>query len=365
MIRAESEKGVHCSLIRFDKDERKKDMKLVKTVDAVGQILCHDITQIIPGKFKGPVFQKGHIIKEEDIPVLLSVGKENLYIWENNENMMHENDAAAVLYDLCKSDHMHPSDVKEGKIEVIADVDGVLKIDRKKLLAVNSLGEMMIAARHGDFPVKKGGKLAGTRIIPLVIEKEKMEKAREVSGGGRILRILPYHHKRVGIVTTGNEVYKGLIKDAFTPVLEKKLSEYDTEIIGHEITGDDHVMITAAIKKLLNIGADMILCTGGMSVDPDDRTPLAIKNTGAEIVTYGAPVLPGAMFLLSYFGEEKIPVIGLPGCVMYAKRTIFDIVLPRIMADDILDKADFDRLGEGGLCLNCDVCTFPNCGFGK
>ena len=340
-------------------------MKLVKTEDAVGQILCHDITQIIPGKFKGPVFRKGHIIKEEDIPVLLSVGKENLYIWENNENMLHENDAAAVLYDLCRSDHMHPSDVKEGKIEIIADVDGVLKIDRKKLLAVNSLGEMMIAARHGDFPVKKGDKLAGTRIIPLVIEKEKMDKAREAAEGGQILWILPYHHKKVGIVTTGNEVYKGLIEDAFTPVLIRKLSEFDAEIIGHETCSDDHEMITAAIEKLLDRGADLVLCTGGMSVDPDDRTPLAIKNTGASIVTYGAPVLPGAMFLLSYLGEKKIPIIGLPGCVMYAKRTIFDLVLPRLMADDIIGKTDIDRLGEGGLCINCDVCTFPNCGFGK
>ena len=338
-------------------------MKLVKTEDAVGQMLCHDITQILPGKFKGPVFRKGHIIIEEDIPVLLSVGKENLYIWENNENMMHENDAAAVLYDLCKSDYMHPSEVKEGKIEVIADRDGVLKIDREKLLAVNSLGEMMIASRHGDVPVRKGDKLAGTRIIPLIIEKEKMEKAKQAAEGGRIFRILPYHHKKVGIVTTGSEVFSGRIEDAFTPVLIRKLSEFDTEILGHEICSDDSVMITAAIEKLLQMGADMVLCTGGMSVDPDDRTPLAIRNTGARIVTYGAPVLPGAMFLLSYFGEKNRPIIGLPGCVMYAKRTIFDIVLPRLMADDLISKAEIDRMGEGGLCLGCDICTFPNCGF--
>ena len=338
-------------------------MKLVKTEDAVGQMLCHDITQILPGKFKGPVFRKGHIITEEDIPVLLSVGKENLYIWENNENMMHENDAAAVLYDLCKSDYMHPSEVKEGKIEVIADRDGVLKIDREKLLAVNSLGEMMIASRHGDVPVRKGDKLAGTRIIPLIIEKEKMEKAKQAAEGGRIFRILPYHHKKVGIVTTGSEVFSGRIEDAFTPVLIRKLSEFDTEILGHEICSDDSVMITAAIEKLLQMGADMVLCTGGMSVDPDDRTPLAIRNTGARIVTYGAPVLPGAMFLLSYFGEKNRPIIGLPGCVMYAKRTIFDIILPRLMADDLINKAEIDRMGEGGLCLGCDICTFPNCGF--
>lgn len=340
-------------------------MKLMKTEDAVGQVLCHDITQIIRGVSKGPVFRKGHIITEADIPVLLSVGKDHVYIWENDETKLHENDAAQILYEMCAGDHMHPSDVKEGKIELIADMDGLLKVDTKKLNAVNALGEMMIATRHGNFPVKKGDHLAGTRIIPLVIEKEKMERARKAAGDGRILNILPFHHKRVGIVTTGSEVYYGRIKDTFTPVVLDKLAEYDTEVTGQKLCNDDHAMITAAIMKLIGEGADLILCTGGMSVDPDDRTPLAIKNTGAESITYGAPVLPGAMFLLAYYGDKKIPVCGLPGCVMYAKRTVFDLVLPRLLADDIMTKEDLDRLGEGGLCLNCKECTFPNCGFGK
>lgn len=340
-------------------------MKLMKTEEAVGQILCHDITQIIKGVTKDAVFRKGHVIREEDIPVLLSVGKDHIYIWENNENMLHENDAAQILYDICKNEHIRPSEVKEGKIELIAECDGLLKINREKLYAVNSLGEMMIAARHGDFPVKAGDKLAGTRIIPLIIEKEKMERAKEAAGGAPIFEIKPYLHKKVGIVTTGNEVFYGRIEDTFTPVIEQKLAEYDTEIIGHEVCDDNHEHITAAIKKLLEAGADMVVCTGGMSVDPDDRTPLAIRNSGARVVTYGAPVLPGAMFLLAYYGEQNIPVMGLPGCVMYAKRTVFDLVLPRIMAGEVLKKEEIDALGEGGLCLSCPVCTFPNCGFGK
>jgi molybdenum cofactor synthesis domain-containing protein len=340
-------------------------MKCMKTEDAVGQILCHDITQIIPGVSKGPVFRKGHIIREEDVPVLLSCGKDTVYIWENDETKLHENDAAMVLYEICRNDHMSASEVKEGKLELIAQVDGLLKINRKKLIAVNSLGEMMIATRHGNTPVKKGDHLAGMRIIPLVIEKEKMERAKEVSGGGPVLTLLPYHHKRVGIVTTGNEVYHHRIEDSFTPVLKQKLSEFDTEIIGHEVCDDNHERITAAIRRLLDAGAQMVLCTGGMSVDPDDRTPLAIRNTGAEIVTYGAPVLPGAMFLLSYYGEKRIPICGLPGCVMYAKRTIFDLVLPRLLADDEVTREEIAELGEGGLCLHCPVCTYPNCGFGK
>lgn len=340
-------------------------MKLMRTEEAVGQMLCHDITKIIPGKVKGPVFRKGHIITEADIPVLLSVGKDHVYIWENDETMVHENDAAQILYELCCSEHMHPSEVKEGKIELIADCDGLLKIDREKLHAINALGEMMIACRHGDSPVKKGDKIAGTRIIPLIIQKEKMERAKEAAPGGRIFRILPWQEKKVGIVTTGNEVYYGRIEDTFTPVIIRKVEEYGAEVIGHEICSDDHEKITAAIRKLLDAGATMVLCTGGMSVDPDDRTPLAIRNTGARIVSYGAPVLPGAMFLLSYYGENDVPIVGLPGCVMYAKRTVFDLVLPRLIAGDLVEKEDLDRLGEGGLCLNCDVCTFPNCGFGK
>ena len=343
-------------------------MKLIKTEDAVGHVLCHDITQIIKGVTKDAVFRKGHIVTEEDIPVLLSVGKENLYVWEKEEGMLHENDAAEILRQICQGEHMHPSDVKEGKIELIADIDGVLKIEREKLRKVNSLGEIMIASRHGDFPVKKGDKLAGTRVIPLVISEEKMQQAKDVTAGGVIFNILPYKKKKAGIVTTGSEVYYHRIKDTFTPVLEEKLAEYDIEIGGHEICNDDPQMIENAIRSLLADGCNMIVCTGGMSVDPDDRTPYAIRQVTGEIVSYGAPVLPGAMFLLAYYreeGKEVIPVLGLPGCVMYSKRTIFDLVLPRLTAGEILTAEDLNILGEGGLCLNCPECTFPNCGFGK
>ena len=342
-------------------------LKEIRTEDAVGSVLCHDITQIIKDQKKGVLFSKGHVIKEEDIPLLLSVGKEHLFVWEKKEGILHENEAAQILYDICAGESMHGSDISEGKIELIADEDGVLKIRRDALLAVNSLGEMMIASRHGDFPVKKGDKLAGTRIIPLVIEKEKMDRAVEAAGNEPIFSILPYHEKKVGIVTTGSEVQKGLIQDTFTPVLRDKLYEYPTEVVGQTTPGDDKEQITADILKFIENGADMVICTGGMSVDPDDRTPGAIKDTGARIVTYGSPVLPGAMLLVSYYEKDgkSIPILGLPGCVMYAKRTVFDLVLPRVMADDEIMAEEIAALGEGGLCLNCKVCTFPNCGFGK
>ncbi len=339
-------------------------MKLIKTEDAIGQVLCHDITQIIPGVTKDAVFRKGHIIREEDIPVLLSVGKEHLYIWEYDENTLHENEAAEILRDICMGPGMRATLPKEGKIELIAERSGLFLADIQKLRAINSQGRMMIATRSPGFPVHAGDKLAGTRIIPLVIEKTAMQAAKSLAGNAPLLRLLPIHKKRYGVVTTGNEVYKNRIQDAFTPVIERKLSEYGCTMMQHVTLGDEPEAITAAIRSMLDNGAELVICTGGMSVDPDDRTPLAIRNAGVKVVSYGAPVLPGAMFLLSYT-ETGIPVCGLPGCVMYAKRTIFDIVLPYLLADEPVTVEQLAALGAGGLCLNCEICHYPNCGFGK
>ena len=339
-------------------------MKLVRTEEAEGHILCHDITQIVKDVKKGVAFKKGHVVRKEDIPVLLSIGKEHLYIWETDDTMLHENEAAEILYKLCENQHMAPSEVKEGKIEVIAECDGVLKVDVEKLMAINSIDEIMIATRHTNTPVKKGDKLAGTRVIPLVIKKEKMNQVKQVAGAEPILTLRPYVSKRVGIVTTGSEVYKGRIKDAFGPVIRKKLEPFDVEILGQVIVDDQVEMITEAIESFLAQGADMIVCTGGMSVDPDDVTPTAIKSTGSTTISYGAPVLPGAMFLLAYY-KDSIPIMGLPGCVMYAGATIFDLVLPRVMTGEKLNKMDLVRLGHGGLCTGCKPCTFPHCSFGK
>lgn len=339
-------------------------MKLIKTVDAVGQVLCHDITQIIKGVTKDAAFRKGHVIREEDIPVLLSMGKDNLYVWERDENMLHEDEAAEILRDMCINQNMSPTAPKEGKINLIADCDGLFIADTERLFKINSFGRMMIATLPSGIPVKKGEKIAGTRVIPLVIEREVMEQAKALAGDEPLLRLLPIKKKKFGLVTTGNEVFHGRIKDTFSPVVIEKMAEYGCELMGHEISDDDHERITACIHKLLDAGAEMVLCTGGMSVDPDDKTPLAIKNTGANIISYGAPVLPGAMFLLSYMDDER-PVCGLPGCVMYARRSIFDIVLPFLLCDEPVTEQMLAGLGNGGLCRNCPECHFPNCGFGK
>ena len=339
-------------------------MKLMKTKEAAGQILCHDITQIIKGVTKDALFRKGHVITEGDIPVLLSLGKDHIYIWEDSENMLHENDAADILRKLCQSENMQATEPKEGKIDLIAAADGLLLIDTERLRTVNSLGEMMIATRAPGFPVKRGDKLCGMRVIPVVIEKEKMEQARRAAGDEPLLKLLPIKQKKYGLITTGNEVFHGRIKDDFSPVIQEKLAEYGCEMAAHEVLNDNHEKITAAIKSMLNAGVDMVICTGGMSVDPDDKTPLAIKNAADTVVSYGAPVLPGAMFMLAYMADGR-PVCGLPGCVMYARRTIFDLVLPHLLADAPVTAQWLAGLGNGGLCLGCQECYFPNCAFGK
>ena len=339
-------------------------MKLIRTQDAVGHVLCHDMTQIIPGQYKDVRFRKGHVVREEDIPVLLSMGKENLYVWEMVPGMVHENDAAERLCALCENRHMIRSQVKEGKIELSAAADGLFRVDTVRLNQINLLEDIMVATRHGSRAVRKGDKLCGTRVIPLVIEEEKLRRAEEIAGERPLLELLPWKLKTAAVIATGSEVAKGLVEDAFTPVVVRKLAEYGIEVTRTSKPGDDMACITEEILNAREAGVDMILCTGGMSVDPDDRTPGAIKSSGARIVTYGAPVLPGAMFLLGYY-EDGTPVMGLPGCVMYAKATIFDLILPRVAAGVPVSREDIASMGEGGRCRGCGDYTYPNCGFRK
>ena len=339
-------------------------MKLIKTEDAVGHVLCHDMTQIIKDQYKDARFRKGHVVTEEDIPVLLSMGKEHLYVWEMTPGMVHENDAAERMAALCGKVNMNWSEVKEGKIELTAACDGLFRVNSEKLIAVNSVEDVMIATRKGNTAVRKGDKLAGTRVIPLIIPEEKLQAAEAAAGDTPLLELLPYTKKTAAIIATGGEVKKGLIQDTFTPVVKDKLAAYGIETLAVTYSGDGVENVADAIAEARKTGADIILCTGGMRVDPDDNTPGGIKASGARIVTYGAPVLPGAMFLLGYY-EDGTVVMGLPGCVMYAGATIFDLALPRIAAGMEMTRADFAAMGEGGLCLGCRPCHWPICPFGK
>ena len=338
-------------------------MKVIPVEESVGCVLFHDVTQIIPGEFKGRVFKKGHIIKEEDIETLLSIGKEHIYVWEPKEGELHENDAAIRIANLTVGKGISLSEeIKEGKIDLFAAVDGILRVDKEKLKTLNSIGEIMFATIHNNTPVKKGEKLAGTRVIPLVIDEAKILEAEKLIKD-KIIWVDEIKPKKALLITTGNEVYKGRIKDAFLPVIQSKLGYYGSEVVRQVILPDEKDRIIEEIKKGIDENIDLIICTGGMSVDPDDVTPTAIKECGGELVTYGAPILPGAMFLLAYYNNTTI--LGVPSCAMYSKRTVLDLVLPRVLADEKLTFNDIAVYGHGGLCLDCNVCTFPHCSFGK
>ena len=339
-------------------------MKLIKTEDAVGHVLCHDLTRIVKGEFKDAQFRKGHVVRPEDVPMLLSMGKEHLYVWEMVPGMLHENEAAERLYAITRGPHMSRGEVKEGKIELFTEADGLFRADLEKLTAINSIGDIIIATRHTGTAVQAGDKLAGMRVIPLTVPESLLEQAEAAAGAEPILSLLPFVRKTAAVLATGSEVKKGLIQDTFTPVLEEKLAAYGVSVELRSHTGDERADIVAAIHEARAAGVDMILCTGGMSVDPDDNTPGAIRESGPRIVSYGAPVLPGAMFLLGYF-EDGLPIMGLPGCVMYAGATVFDLLLPRILADVAVTRSDIAAMGNGGLCLGCKPCRYPICPFGK
>ncbi|MCH3906994.1 MAG: molybdopterin-binding protein [Sphaerochaeta sp.] len=341
-------------------------MKLVRTEDAVGQVLCHDMTQIIVGVTKDARFRKGHVVTNEDIPVLLSMGKEHLYVWEMDDTMLHEDDGAAILRDAAMNQYMDASLPKEGKIELKSNITGVLEVDVQRLLSINRIPEVMIATRPNHSVVKPGDKLAGMRVIPLVIPKGTMRKVAAIADKEHpILSIHPFAVTTCAIIVTGEEVRKGLITDTFSPVVSKKLqNEFGIRTLSVTYGGDDAKRIGDLIAQAREEHAGMILCTGGMSVDPDDRTPKAIADSGARVVRYGFPVLPGAMCMLGYF-DGGVPIVGLPGCVMYAKRTVFDVLLPRLVAGIPITAEDISAMGDGGLCLGCDPCVYPICAFGK
>lgn len=338
-------------------------MKEIAVEQAVGTVLAHDLTQIISGEFKGAKFKKGHVIQEEDVPVLLSMGKKHLYVLEKDDSDVHENEAAYRIASKAAGEGIHLTEPHEGKIELIADYEGLVKIDRDRLYELVSQDEIMFASIQENIVVKKGQKLAGTRIIPLFVAEEILKKAEDLLGDTPIIKVVPLKNMKVGVVTTGSEVYSGLIEDKFGPVLVKKFGDLGSTVVKQLFADDDEDMIADCIRQLVDEGMEFIGITGGMSVDPDDRTPSGIRRAGGEVVSYGAPVLPGAMFMLSYIGD--VPVVGLPGCVMYSRTSIFDLVVPRLLAGEKVTKTDINKLAHGGLCLNCEVCTYPMCGFGK
>ncbi|HWR39983.1 MAG TPA: molybdopterin-binding protein [Patescibacteria group bacterium] len=339
-------------------------MKSVSVYQAEGMVLCHDITEIVPGVKKGRAFKKGHVIRGDDVEKFLMLGKEHVFVWEISEGTLHENDAAVRLARAMSGPGVELAEAAEGKVEVRAAQDGWLQIDVSALEEVNEVEQIAVATLHSHQWVKKGQLLAGCKIIPLVIAEEKLRNVEAICADhSAVISVKSLPAKRVGIVTTGGEVYSGRIQDAFGPVMKEKFSRLGSTLLRQVLVPDDATQIAAAILQLKDAGAELIVTTGGMSVDPDDVTPAGIREAGGRIVSYGAPTLPGAMFMLAYL--DDVPVLGLPGCVMFHKSTVFDLVTPRILAGEILTRRDIIRLGHGGLCQLCPECHYPDCGFGR
>ncbi len=347
--------------------------RTIPITKAIGMVLAHDITEIRPGEFKGRAFKKGHVIKEEDICHLQRLGKEHLYVLDIKEDELHENDAAYQLAQALIGDGVEmEGEPKEGKINIIASRDGLLKINADRLLAFNMLGDVMCATLHNNSLVKKGQLVAGTRAIPLVVKKQIVQEAVKRAGGS-VIQVKELRKPKAGVVITGNEVYYGRIKDAFKPIIERKIKAFGGEIVGVYYAPDDATYIETRLRELLDAGADLLITTGGMSVDPDDVTRFAIRNLGVSEMHYGSAVLPGAMFLVAYIERPAIngqspgvvPVLGIPACGMYHKTTIFDLILPRVLAGERIGRKELAELGHGGLCLNCKECRYPVCPFGK
>jgi molybdenum cofactor synthesis domain-containing protein len=343
----------------------KSSATTISTDNAVGTIIAHDITEICPGKFKGPAFKKGHLVRKEDIEHLKRLGKEHLYLLDISSDEMHENDAALTFARSLAGENIYfDKEPCEGKITLKSACYGLLKVDTEALTMFNMVPDISCASRHNNSVVDAGDIVGMTRAIPLIIEKNYVTQAiRIAKEAGAIFSVKALSKLDAGLIITGNEVYFGRVEDKFAPVIRKKIETYGCQIKETIFSPDDKSVIIKSIRKLLNSGCLLIIITGGMSVDPDDVTKLAIAEVGTEDVIFGTPVLPGAMFLYGRYGD--IPVLGLPACVIYYRTTIFDIILPRVLAGETISREDIAAMAHGGMCLNCERCRYPLCPFGK
>jgi molybdenum cofactor synthesis domain-containing protein len=340
-------------------------LKSIKLEEAVGTKLAHDVTEIRPGEFKGPAFRKGHRVCEEDICHLQRLGKNHLYVIDLEQNEIHENEAAAILATALAGEGIVWKDQpQEGKIKLLAGQDGLLRVDTAALAAFNMIDEVMCATLHNHMLVKRGELVAATRAIPLVMNRAPIERAAAIARqNGPVLTVKALRHAHTGLVITGNEVYHGLIEDRFAPILTQKVENLGSEVTALDLAPDDAEAIAKVLRSHLKQGCDLLLVSGGMSVDPDDVTRHAIRLAGATELHYGAAVLPGAMFLVAYLGD--VPLLGVPACGLYHRITALDLLLPPILAGDRIGKTDLALMGHGGLCRDCPECSYPHCPFGK
>jgi len=339
-------------------------MKSIRVQDAAGMVLCHDVTEIIPGKLKGASFRKGHVIQNSDIDKLLNLGKRFIYVFELTKDQVHENEAAKRIAKAATGPGLIMTEPVEGKVTLSAAAKGLLKVDASALFLINRIQDIMFATLHSNQQAAANQAVGGTRIIPLVTEEERIQRVEIICRDHfPIVQVKPFIPHQVGLIVTGSEVFEGRIEDGFGPVVEKKFKRLGSRVMSYVKVSDDVEMTVKAIQDFIDKGADMIALTGGMSVDPDDQTPASIRAAGGKVITYGAPVLPGAMFMLAYL--QDVPVIGLPGCVMYHQTSIFDLVVPRLLAGESVTRDDIVTMGHGGFCSDCETCRYPICPFGK
>ena len=337
-------------------------MKKINVQDAIGMELCHDISEMNDG-FKGVAFKRGHIIREEDIGHMLRIGKQHIFVWEATAGEIHEDDCARRMAAMAPVDGAHYTEPAEGKVLLFADQRGLFRVNTQLLKRIDSIGDITICTLPDHYPVEVGARLASMRIVPLVTKEAQIIEAEQLCAKEPLLRLLPYQHKKIGVIITGSEVYHGRIKDKFEPVVRAKMKRYPSEIIGITICDDDLDMIASAAKQHLENGADFLIFTGGMSVDPDDLTPTAVRQLGADIITHGVPSQPGNMTLVAYLGD--VPILGVPGAAIKLPTTIFDVLLPQVFAGEKLTREELVGLAEGGLCQMCKTCHWPNCTFGR
>lgn len=339
-------------------------MKKIKVENAVGSVLAHDVTRIIPGEFKGVAFQKGHIIQDRDIAELKKIGKNHLFVLALTPDRLHEDDAAVRICAAICGGQVNWSPPVEGKSSIRAQADGLLKIDVDALMRINDLDDIIVSTLKNNSPCTKDQIVAATRIVPLTTRLARIEHLEAIAGAaGPILNVRPFQPFKIGAVVTGTEVYQGVIHDGFDEFVKPTIIRYGSEVVEKKIVPDDARAVADAIGHLVQIGCDLVVTTGGLSVDPDDVTKAGVMEAGARLVAYGAPVLPGAMFLYALY--EDVPILGLPACVYYHQVTIFNLLLPRILVGETLSRADITAMGHGGLCLDCAECRYPVCPFGK
>lgn len=337
-------------------------MKKIRVEDAVGQTLCHDLTEMRDG-FKGAAFRRGHVIAKEDIPHMLDMGKRTVFVWEENAGEIHEEDAARRMAAMAPVAGAHYTEPSEGKVLLISDSAGMLRVDTELLREMNRIGDLTISTLPDHYPVKEGMRLASMRIVPLVTKEEQIIRAEKLCESRKLLNLLPYKPLKTGIVITGSEIYHGRIQDKFEAVARKKLSGYPGQVLGAAVCDDDLDMLVRSAQDFLAKGADFLIFSGGMSVDPDDLTPAAIRRLGCDVISHGVPSQPGNMTLMAYLGD--IPVMGVPGAAISLPTTIFDVMLPQVFSGVRFTKQDLVNLGDGGLCQLCKACHFPNCTFGR